>query len=97
MHPRAAQDHAWGGNYLLLGGGVRGGTIYGQYPTSFLDTSDVAVGRGRLMPTTSWEAVWHALGEWFGVAPHRLAEVVPNLANFNRTTELFGEADLFAT
>lgn len=93
----AGTDHAWGGNYLLLGGGVRGGTIYGKYPTSFLDTSDVAVGRGRFMPTTSWEGVWHALGEWFGVTLQEMASVVPNLANFNRSSEVFGMADLFTT
>jgi len=24
-------DHAWGGNHFLVGGGVRGGVIHGQY------------------------------------------------------------------
>jgi uncharacterized protein (DUF1501 family) len=25
-------DHAWGGNYMLMGGGIRGGQIFGQFP-----------------------------------------------------------------
>jgi len=90
----AGTDHAWGGNYLLLGGAVRGGTIHGEFPTSFLASSPVHVGRGRLLPTTSWEAVWNGMAEWFGVAPEKLTTVLPNRVNFP-TTSLFTKADLF--
>ena len=78
----AGTDHAWGGNYVLFGGGVRGSTIHGSYPTSLLPVSDVHIGRGRLLPTTSWEAVWNGIAEWFDVPTDRLADVLPNRANF---------------
>ena len=88
----AGTDHAWGGNYLLLGGSVKGGTIHGQYPASL--RGDVEVIRGRLMPTTPWEAVWYGLAQWLGVPDTRMAEVVPNAANFPNE-ELLRSEDLF--
>lgn len=60
-------DHAWGGNYWIAGGAVKGGQILGQYPPLGED-SDVNLGRGRLLPTTSWEQVFNSIGEWFGVS-----------------------------
>ena len=90
----AGTDHAWGGNYMLLGGGVAGGTIHGKFPTSLLASSDVHVGRGRLLPTTSWEAVWHGLAEWFGVPYEQLVSVLPNSNNFPPEA-LFRATDLF--
>lgn len=44
-------DHAWGGNQMILGGSVRGGQIFGKYPTDF---EPLNVGRGRLIPTTPY-------------------------------------------
>jgi cullin-associated NEDD8-dissociated protein 1 len=92
----AGTDHAWGGNYVLLGGGVSGGTIHGQYPTSYLSTNEVTVLRNRLMPTTSWEAVWHGIAQWLDVPAAQMAYVLPNAANFP-TTQLLRKEDLFTT
>ena len=76
-------DHAWGGNYLLAGGSVRGGQILGNYPTRLDDESEINVRQGgRLLPTTPWEAVWHGLAEWFGVGATEMADVLPNMANW---------------
>ena len=47
-------DHAWGGNHLVIGGGVKGGQILGQFPP-LAEESELDVGRGRLIPTTPWE------------------------------------------
>lgn len=90
----AGTDHAWGGNYMLLGGGIKGGTIHGEYPTSLLASSDVHVGRGRLLPTRSWEAVWSGLAQWFDVPEARIPRVLPNRANFP-AHQLFTRQDLF--
>ena len=90
----AGTDHAWGGNYFLLGGGVRGGTIHGEYPDSLLSTSSVHVGRGRLLPTTSWEAVWNGLADWFGVPSASMTSVLPNAPNFPSNL-LFTKEQLF--
>ena len=77
-------DHAWGGNYFVLGGGVRGDQILGQYPTRLLEEhSDVNIGRGRVLPTTSFEHVWAPICKWFGVDDEKMKEVLPNAGNFN--------------
>jgi len=75
-------DHAWGGNHFLMGGGLAGGQVFGQYPSALGDEAPLNVGRGRLIPTTSWEAVWHGLAQWLGVEPAHMAAVLPNAANF---------------
>jgi len=75
-------DHAWGGNYMLMGGGVNGGQILGQFPQSLKEDSDLNLGRGRVLPTTPWEAPWYGLAQWLGVATARMQEVLPNLKNF---------------
>jgi uncharacterized protein (DUF1501 family) len=61
---------------------VRGSRILGQYPSSFGADSELSAGRGRIIPTTSWEAVWHALAQWMGVEPEQLAGVLPNMQRF---------------
>ena len=75
-------DHAWGGNHFVLGGGVQGGQIFGQYPTALMDDSDLNIGRGRILPTTSWEALWQPLAEWLGVDSAHMPRVLPNARNF---------------
>lgn len=57
-------DHAWGGIHLVAGGKVRGGQILGKYPDSLLDSGSVALGRGRILPTTPWEAMWNGIVDW---------------------------------
>ena len=79
----AAQDHAWGGNYFALGGAVNGSQLFGDFPASFVETSDVVISRnGRIIPTTPWESVWYGAAEWFGVPTTSMAEVLPNVPNF---------------
>ena len=59
-------DHGWGGNYFVLGGGVRGGEMLGRYPDQLLEfESDANVGRGRMIPTTPWEGT----APYFGPKP----------------------------
>lgn len=78
-----AQDHAWGGNYIALGGAVNGSQIFGDFPSSFVETSEVVISRnGRIIPTTPWESVWYGLAEWFGVDAAAMATVLPNYVNF---------------
>jgi uncharacterized protein (DUF1501 family) len=92
----AGTDHAWGGNNFVMGGAVRGGLIHGQYP----DTSagaDLDTGRGRLIPTTPWDGVWHAIAEWMDVAPEKLVGVLPNLENFERGTTLLTREQVFSS
>jgi uncharacterized protein (DUF1501 family) len=77
-------DHAWGGNHMVMGGAVRGGEIYGEYPQLYADNA-LDTGRGRLIPTTSCDAYFGELAQWFGVSPGDLDAVLPNIGRFHDT------------
>merc|ERR1719203_1460610 len=90
-------DHAWGGNYFVLGGSMNGvgGKILGEYPDNLTDAGPLNIGRGRLIPTTSWDAIFNAVAQWAGVTEEAdLAEVLPNRNKFNG---LFTRKQLFAS
>ena len=98
----AGSDHGWAGNYAVLGGSVKGGKILGQYPTDLTQQGLLSDGRGRIMPTTSWDAVWNGILEWLGVeAEDDLDYCLPNRKNTINAVEgagdfpLFGRDDLF--
>ncbi|EGV16109.1 DUF1501 domain-containing protein [Thiocapsa marina] len=77
-------DHAWGGNQIIMGGSVVGGRLYGDYPETLRAGSELDVGRGRLIPTTSVDEYNAELALWFGVQNNRdLDEILPNIRNFD--------------
>ena len=43
----------------MFGGGVAGGKILGEYPRAFHPHTPENIGRGRLIPTRSWDALWY--------------------------------------
>ncbi len=59
-------DHAWGGNYWIAGGEVRGKTMLGEYPTS-LDDGPLIFQPGIVIPTTPWDALWNGVAQWLGI------------------------------
>eukprot|EP00966_Prymnesium_polylepis_P017661 406834-Prymnesium_polylepis.1 len=67
--------------------------MLGHYPESLADRSTWDVGRGRVLPTTPWEAPWNAISRWFGVSESQMPNVLPNVANFG-ADQLFVEEDL---
>jgi uncharacterized protein (DUF1501 family) len=76
-------DHAWGGNHLVVGGAVRGGKVYGNYPTTLAPNNSLDMGRGRLIPTTAVDQYNGELARWFGLAnDSTLVDVLPNIRNF---------------
>jgi len=74
-------DHAWGGNHMVIGGAVRGGDLYGSYPTLY-EGGPLDTGRGRLIPTTSVDEYFAELALWYGVPRQDLELVLPNLRRF---------------
>lgn len=75
-------EHGWGGNYFILGGSVKGGKIHGKYPSNLQPSSLLNNGRGLLLPTTSWDSVWHGIFQWLGLDQAvDLDYCLPNAAN----------------
>jgi len=70
-------DHAWGGNQIIMGGGIDGGKIFGTYPNLNLDDPLNLDERGRFIPTTSVDEFYAELALWFGVSPNDLNYILP--------------------
>ena len=85
-------DHGWGGNYFMAGGSIRGGQILGEYPNDMTKNGKDMTSRGRALPTTSWESVWNAVGQFMGVDDSEMDYVLPLRSNFD---SLFGLEDVF--
>jgi uncharacterized protein (DUF1501 family) len=75
-------DHAWGNHQLVLGGAVKGNTLYGNFPTLALGGPDDAGNNGRWIPTTALDQYAATMASWFGVSAANLPTIFPNLANF---------------
>merc|ERR1711879_471924 len=78
----AGTDHAWAGNYFILGGSINGGRIYNEFPTSLLEGNEQDAGRGRLIPKYPWESMMVPVAEWMGADAMHHASIFPNLHNF---------------
>jgi uncharacterized protein (DUF1501 family) len=84
-------DHAWGGHHFVLGGAVRGGDLYGAYPTLGVDkpaagdqpafANPDAIG-AALIPTTSVETYLATMARWMGVTDPQLTTIFPRLSAF---------------
>jgi uncharacterized protein (DUF1501 family) len=76
-------DHAWGAHQLILGGAVKGNSIYGTFPTLALGGPNDADQNGRWIPTTALDQYAATLATWFGVSAANLPSIFPNLVNFS--------------
>jgi uncharacterized protein (DUF1501 family) len=91
-------DHGWGSHHLVMGGAVKGGDLYGTFPTYGLknannnnfDSSPDQLGNGVLLPTTSVDQLGATLGKWFGLSDAQLLDVFPNLINWDPTKRNLG-------
>jgi uncharacterized protein (DUF1501 family) len=78
-------DHGWGSHHFVLGGAVRGGDVYGRFP-SLASGSDEDSGQGRLIPSTSVDQYAASFGRWMGLSDTQLLDVLPNLGQFAPST-----------
>jgi uncharacterized protein (DUF1501 family) len=74
-------DHGWGSHHFVVGGGVQGHNMYGQYPVVGANQAN-DVGEGRLIPTTSVDQYAGTLARWFGLTDGQIRQVFPNFGNF---------------
>ncbi|RYD45062.1 MAG: DUF1501 domain-containing protein, partial [Verrucomicrobiaceae bacterium] len=77
----SGSNDGWGGNHFVIGGSVKGGRIYGSYPSLALD-SPLDLGQGCLIPTTGCDEYFGEFALWLGVPMESLPQVLPNLANY---------------
>jgi uncharacterized protein (DUF1501 family) len=93
----AGSDHAWGGNHVVMGGAVNGGRLYGTYPDSLAPGNALDIGRGRLIPTTSVDALAADLAMWFGIPNDSTLEtILPNIRNFYSAGSATGPLGMIA-
>jgi len=80
----AGSDHAWGGNYFIMGGAVKGHQALGAYPDDLSQDGSRIVGRGRVIPTTSYEAMWYPVAQWMAdgqLSTDDTTAIFPNIVN----------------
>jgi uncharacterized protein (DUF1501 family) len=96
-------DHGWGGHHFVVGGSVKGGDMYGAFPTfTSLDTdtgiyqSADLLSNGVLLPTQSVDQLAYTLGRWMDVSETVMTGVgsaggiLPNIGNFDVSTRDLG-------
>jgi uncharacterized protein (DUF1501 family) len=76
-------DHAWGSHHFVLGGAVKGGKVYGTFPTLALGGPDDSGSNGRWVPSTASIQYASTLAQWFGVSAAQLPGIFPNIGSFS--------------
>lgn len=84
-------DHGWGGHHFVMGGAVKGGNLYGEFPVlgeknthnNDFDSSPDQLANGVLLPKISVDQFSATLARWFGVSDTDALTVFPNLRNFD--------------
>jgi uncharacterized protein (DUF1501 family) len=77
----AGTDHGWGSHAFVMGGAVKGGTIYGTMPRLEPDSPDAWI--DRMIPTTSMESYLATLVKWLGATEDELDAIFPNRRAFS--------------
>jgi len=67
---------------------VKGGKIFGQYPNDLTEAGPLNLGRGRFIPTTSWDSIYNAVAGWIGVSSNDdFDKILPNRGKFDLYTK----------
>lgn len=77
-------DHAWGASSFVMGGAVRGGQLYGNFPTFGVNNANEEVVGNNWLPNMSVDTIGATMGRWFGASEANLDLIFPNLKNFPR-------------
>jgi len=80
----------------MIGGGLNGGRILGEYPDDLTDNGPLVLSRNRIVPTTSWDSIMNGVAMWTGIHDNNsLDKILPNRKIFGDS--LYTEKDLFGT
>ncbi|MDE2401352.1 MAG: DUF1501 domain-containing protein [Burkholderiales bacterium] len=95
-------DHGWGAHHLVFGASVKGGDIYGTFP-SFTNqesagnySSPNLLANGALLPEQSVDQLAYTLGRWMDVSDSDLTGtggtmgIAPNIGNFDASVRNLG-------
>lgn len=80
----SGSDHGWGAHHFAMGGAVRGGDLYGAFPSLDLAGPNSVESQGQLLPTTSVDEYAATLARWYGVSSTDIPLVIPNIGRFAR-------------
>jgi len=75
-------DHGWGGNQMIMGGGINQSEIIGKLPSLAIGGADDYSKQGRIIPSIANIQVQAELAHWFGVDKNYLPELFPHISNF---------------
>lgn len=77
-------DHAWGGNSIIMGADIKGGEVFGEFPSLKLNSS-LDIGGGVLIPTLSTDELYGKILKWYGLKKPSINKILPNLKNFKNS------------
>jgi uncharacterized protein (DUF1501 family) len=89
-------DHGWGGHHFVMGGAVKGGNIYGDFPVYGTSdgnggfTSENQLAGGVLLPTLGAANYAATLGKWRGLSDSELLSILPSLSTWNASQRNLG-------
>ena len=75
-------DHGWGGNQMIMGGGINHAEIIGKLPSLAIGGADDYSEQGRIIPKIANIQVQAELAHWFGVDENYLKVLFPHISNF---------------
>ena len=84
----AGSDHAWGGNYFVAGGEVRGKRILGEYPDILSYDGPLVFEPGIVIPTLPWDSLWNAVAQWIGISNSNVSDI-PEFSTFIINCSIF--------
>lgn len=77
----SGSDHGWGGHHIVMGGGVQGGRIFGDYP-DLANGGPLDIGGGSFVPTTSMDEYLAEMVLWLGTPVSDMPYVLPDVSKF---------------
>ncbi len=79
----AGVDHAWGGHQIVVGGTVKGASMYGTFPDLLRGGTMDSGSNGAWIPSIAVDQVGGTLGKWLGMPGSDITQVFPNIGNFS--------------